>query len=294
MLKYLNLLFLLILCTACEIDYNFNSENRSNQVVVNSLITPNKPFQLQLNWSKRYSDGGKYAPIADAEVDLYENGKHIYNGKTNDQGACISTFVAQKNCEYKVKIIIPNFGEVWAETSIPDLPDTYISFDKKIGSYFHFDIKQLIMPKNSCALWIDGVRKYKDSYRPDRIEEIYSFNTSSIFVDQVNGSNDTYEAQDKGSTVSFEHFLRITKENSLLATPLHFSVFGGSADNILFRIITASGEYDKYMRSRYKQSLNSDVGAEGNPFIEQITVYSNIHGGTGIFAGYNYIESLQL
>ena len=48
------------------------------------------------------------------------------------------------------------------------------------------------------------------------------------------------------------------------------------------------------MRSRYKQELNSEWNAQENPFIEQITVYSNIDNGLGIFAGYNYYTTPEL
>ncbi len=48
------------------------------------------------------------------------------------------------------------------------------------------------------------------------------------------------------------------------------------------------------MRSRYKQQLNTTESAEENPFIEQITVYTNISNGLGVFAGYNYFQISEL
>ncbi len=39
---------------------------------------------------------------------------------------------------------------------------------------------------------------------------------------------------------------------------------------------------------------NSEAEAEDNPFIEQISVYSNIDNGLGIFAGYNYYRTPEL
>lgn len=76
--------------------------------------------------------------------------------------------------------------------------------------------------------------------------------------------------------------------------PLRFSVFGGEDDINTFQIITASDAYDRYMRSRYKHDLNTGESAQENPFIEQITVYSNIDNGLGIFAGYNYFTTPEL
>jgi hypothetical protein len=48
------------------------------------------------------------------------------------------------------------------------------------------------------------------------------------------------------------------------------------------------------MKSRYKQELNTEWGGEENPFVEQITVYTNISNGLGIFAGYNYYKTLEI
>ena len=125
-------------------------------------------------------------------------------------------------------------------------------------------------------------------------KDIYAFYTTSVFVDQVNGANDAYESDEKGSTIDFEYFLRVARENLSAAFPLRFSVFGAVENRHTFQIIAASDTYDRYMRSRYKHELNTGESAQENPFIEQITVYSNIDNGIGIFAGYNYYTTPEL
>ena len=112
--------------------------------------------------------------------------------------------------------------------------------------------------------------------------DFYAFYTTSVFVDQVNGANDAYESDEKGSTIDFEYFLRVARENLSAAFPLRFSVFGAVENRHTFQIIAASDTYDRYMRSRYKHELNTGESAQENPFIEQITVYSNIDNGIGI------------
>lgn len=114
----------------------------------------------------------------------------------------------------------------------------------------------------------------------------------------MNGANDADEADEKGSTIIFDEFLRIPYENRTRVLPLYFSVWGTSDDRTrirhTFRFITPSDAYDRYMRSRYKQQLNTTESAEENPFIEQITVYTNISNGLGVFAGYNYFQISEL
>ena len=110
----------------------------------------------------------------------------------------------------------------------------------------------------------------------------------------MNGANDAYESDEKGSTIDFEYFLRVARENRSAASPLRFSVFGAVENRHTFQIIAASDTYDRYMRSRYKHALNTGESAQENAFIEQITVYSNIDNGIGIFAGYNYYTTPEL
>lgn len=284
-----------LVCCACEIDYDFNDRARKRQVVVNALISPQEPFTLQLNWSKPYSAEGKFAPVTGAGFRLYENGTNVAHGTSEADGSATTSFIATAGRRYRLEITVPDYGELSAETSIPEKPVVAIAFAGQKGWYRHFDLRALTMPSDAKAFWIRGTHLKRDSYTGQvRIEPIGAYYTTSTFVDQVNGANDTYEADEKGSTVDFEQFLRIPTENSQFVVPLHFSVYGAPEDLHAFQFITASNVYDRYMRSRYKQFLNSDWGAEGNPFIEQITVYSNISNGLGIFAGYNYIQTPEL
>lgn len=139
------------------------------------------------------------------------------------------------------------------------------------------------------AIWLRGTVRDNNGEK-----DIYAFYTTSVFVDQVNGANDAYESDEKGSTIDFEYFLRVARENLSAAFPLRFSVFGAVENRHTFQIIAASDTYDRYMRSRYKHELNTGESAQENPFIEQITVYSNIDNGIGIFAGYNYYTTPEL
>ena len=147
---------------------------------------------------------------------------------------------------------------------------------------------ELTVPDDTKSVWIRGKRRYNGW------KDVFEYYTTSAFVDQINGSNDASEANDKGSTVNFEQFLRIPYENCEAVVPLRFSVFGAEDEKHIFQVITASDTYDRYMKSRYKQELNTEWGGEENPFVEQITVYTNISNGLGIFAGYNYYTTLEI
>ena len=69
------------------------------------------------------------------------------------------------------------------------------------------------------AIWLRGTERDNNGEK-----DIYAFYTTSVFVDQVNGANDAYESDEKGSTIDFEYFLRVARENLSAAFPLRFSV----------------------------------------------------------------------
>lgn len=283
-----------VLCTvilfSCEVDYDFTGEELTRRVVINALITPQETFRIKLHWSGTYYEGDNFKPVTDAEIRLYEDNREVVRCRASDNGITQTPFFARTGCTYRLEISVDGYGELSAETTIPNAPAATVSFVQQKGWSRHFDLGKLEVANDFKALWIRGTY-YPHSYKPD---EYVIFCTTSPFVDQVNGANNAYESEDKGGTVDFEEFLRIPFEYRTYAIPLRFSVGGSSEDRHVFRIITASVAYDRYMRSRYKQQLNTEWGAEDNPFVEQITVYSNIINGIGIFAGYNYYQTPKL
>lgn len=278
-----------VILSSCEIDYNISHKDIEPRVVVNALITPKQPFAVQLHWSRNYSAESGFSPVAKAEIHLYEDNAEVVCCTANPTGVTETTFQATAGHSYRLIVTVPGYGDLSAQTTIPEAPTTTISFVLQKGWYRHFDMTNLSISSAVKAIWIKGQQKYQDES-----SAINNFYTVSAYVDQVNGANEAYESADKGSTIEFEKFLRIPGENCKIAMPLRFSVFGGEDDKNTFQIITASDAYDRYMRSRYKHDLNTGESAQENPFIEQITVYSNIDNGLGIFAGYNYFTTPEL
>lgn len=277
-----------VILSSCEVDYTFSEKEIKPRVTINALITPQEPFAVGLHWSRSYSATNTFSPVTEAEIRLYEDNIEVVRCQADPKGITETTFQAAAGRSYRLVVSVPGYGDLSAQTTIPAVPAANISFALQKGWYRHFDMTDLSAGADAKAVWIRGKRKYNG------FTDVFEYYTTSAFVDQVNGANDASEADDKGSTVDFEQFLRIPYENFGAVVPLRFSVFGAEDENHIFQIITASDTYDRYMRSRYKQELNSEWSAQENPFIEQITVYSNIDNGLGIFAGYNYYTTPEL
>lgn len=286
--------------TACmDVDYDFDGRTPEPQVTVNALISPQNDFEISLYWSGIYTDEiMTFKPVADAEIRLLEEGREVVRCTASPDGRTSTGFRASVGCSYRLEVTVPDYGRLTAETTVPEAPQAAINFVQMKGGYRHFVLDYLDIPEDIMSVWIQGNYARTDKESATIWQKITNYYTASLFVDQVNGSNDAFEADDKGSAMVFEEFIRIPQENSQQVQPLYFSVWG--ADNPsyslrhAFRVITPSDAYDRYMRSRYKQQLNSEWSAEENPFIEQITVYTNISNGLGIFAGYNYCQTSEL
>lgn len=283
-----------VLCAAvlvsCEVDYDFNGKTLPRRVVVNALITPHEAFTIRLHWSGSYAEGADFAPVTAAGIRLFEDGEEVLACQADPSGTTATAFHAAAGRRYRLEVSVPGYGELSAETTVPGAPSAVLLPLMYKGWYRHFNLKELSVPADAKAVWIRGSRTSEYG-----VQALWGFYTSSVFVDQVNGSNDAYEADEKGSTVDFESFLRIPYENCTAAVPLRFSTDGGDPESThLFRVIAASETYDRYMRSRYKQQLNTGEDAQENPFTEQVTVYSNIGNGFGIFAGYNEYKTSEL
>ena len=206
-----------VILSSCEVDYDFEGKDLKRRVVVNALITPQEEFAVRLNWSGTYTDGTKFKAVADAEIRLYENNAEVINCPADREGI--------------------------TETDIPQAPAGSLVFARQKGWYRHFDMTELTVPDDTKSVWIRGKRRYNGW------KDVFEYYTTSAFVDQINGSNDASEANDKGSTVNFEQFLRIPYENCEAVVPLRFSVFGAEDEKHIFQVITASDTYDRYMKS---------------------------------------------
>lgn len=278
-----------VVCWACEVNYSFGEKDFNPRVAVNALISPQEPFEVRLHWSRSHSPQNDFTPVREAEIRLYEDNTEVVRCPADPEGTTHTTFLATAGHTYHLVVSVPDYGELSARTTIPEAPAASLSFAYQKGWYRHFDMTDLTTGVDAKAIWIQGKERDNNGEK-----DIYAFYTTSVFVDQVNGANDAYESDEKGSTVDFEYFLRVARENLGVTFPLHFSVFGAVGNRHSFKIIAASDTYDRYMRSLYKHKLNTGISAQENPFIEQITVYSNVDNGIGIFAGYNYYITPEL
>ena len=231
MLRCISVFFVVFICWACEVDYSFGEKDFKPRVVVNALISPQEPFAVRLHWSRSYSAQSGFTPVGEAEIRLYEDNTEVVRCPADPEGTTQTTFRAVAGRSYRLVVSVPGYGELSARTTIPEAPAARISFAHQKGWYRHFDMTDLTAGVDAKAIWLRGTERDNNGEK-----DIYAFYTTSVFVDQVNGANDAYESDEKGSTIDFEYFLRVARENLSTAFPLRFSVFG-AVENRHFRLL---------------------------------------------------------
>lgn len=302
-----------LICFGCNYEYemNDNPADFKPQVVVNSIINPDEPVTVVLFWSRHYTEKGDFKQVENFDAELYEDDALVAQEKGAD--SVFTTVIRPKiGKKYRLKITVPNYGEVTAQTQIPmpaDASATYVA-SKGGGyrTYQHVRVDAIAAVEKSRSVWVRCFGVYEN----DKEEECSDLYSNSPFPDQINAVLDSDDADYRGSNVGFEHFIRVPYQNLGMITPLDFSVWlSGNIsvstdrenppldengepiwyidyklETVRVDVITPSDDYDRYTKTRYKQSLydyQPDL-----PFVSEIVpVYSNVQNGLGIFAGYS-------
>jgi hypothetical protein len=249
--------------------------------------------------------------IDGALVQIEEDGVLIVSGTTVN-GTLSSNIYPAVGKSYHLSVKVEGETEIIATTSIPPPADISCSIREKLRYFTYYDIYQLeyiaadvsdiTLPPEIPSAWITGYVKYENGsiYRSG-FGDLYS---NSPYLDQVNAVGDNNDVLQRESNVAYERgFIRIQRQALSLALPFTFSmqvfprisvsVFDEHdeyidsetfyAEQFLLHLISPSNEYDRYKRSAIKQDLVYGSLFTGDP----VSVYSNIHNGIGIFAGYN-------
>jgi len=287
--------------SSCEYDYEVDLGEFTPNVVVNSIINPDSTVKASLFWSRHTDDTSGYKVVDRFTAILYENNSVIFDGEGID-GALATAIYPKEGAKYRLEIDVPQYGKLSAETSIPLMPTVDLDYTGVIdgtqlgpwGSYYHFTINKISPNSDTRSLMI----------RVMSISEVMNYDgghyyANNAFCDQFNALFDISYTDLKGSSIDFEHYIRIPYKNIDQAIPLKFSVshliprkvFIDYDDDgfpiytqlyeTVTEIIAPSNEYDKYYKSAYQQNRYVYI------FSDTYSVHSNIENGLGIFAGYS-------
>lgn len=285
-MKLLKLLVLVLLCTSlftsCEEDFVLHRKEFTPSVVVNSVFTVNKPWEVNLSFSRDIlENGSKLTFIDNADVVVIEvlTGRRTHLSYVGDGNYTSEFYKAQQEKYYELEVHVPGYDVITARSRCPRFSEVVISdviestVDKTTQVAF-----QIHDNSSNFYIWnlvvSNGVRPIDTIYRGGPKELIYSIHgynqiagLTSHFTTPIN------DAASVGGDFMTKHI--DFNNNSNDTTQLQSKRY--------LRLITASKDLYTYYKSVDKYN-NIGIGSSITPSAD---IFSNIKGGLGIFAGFS-------
>lgn len=283
--KLFTILIVLTALIACEKTVYIDIPDKGRMITINSLFNPDSLLKVYVSKSCYILDYDIQA-IENATVEIYENGNLIDTLPYLNNGLYKSaTKKPSSGDRYKIKVTVPGMGTAETESYIP--PETnIISIDttsvKRIdtGGYryeqleFRVKFKDNPDKKNFYLLKPNQINIYTyDDYESDTI--ITDTIQSTMFYE----SNDPSVVEDLKLGLLFNDNLF---NGNIYEFVLSGKDFYSGTTSICINLNSISEDYFKYLATS-----NKHMEANWDPFMEKISVYSNVEGGVGIFGGYS-------
>lgn len=300
MKRYLIYSLLLFGVFSCIKELNIPKDIYPEKVVVNALFSPDSLLKMHVSLSKSPKTSSDFIHqdyehinfVENATIRLYKDGQYLQDLDYVENGWYTSSHYPVENSTYRVEVIVLGFEMVWAESYVPRYPEiTEQAVCKYIGPAVIDDIDYLARETKIF---------FKDEIGVDYYGFI-GFMGSFTFIDRQKVTDPSLLADVDfsilyGDFFSVINFRDVLFEGQNKTLSFQGSGFGINTTSTGFdlRFGSVSKEYYKYYDALYKHLVNANPDTQyldpiqllfmGNP----IETYSNINGGLGIFAGYNY------
>jgi hypothetical protein len=226
----------------------------------------------------------KIIPLENAHVSLKENDVIIYEGISD--AVLKPDIYPRAGMNYSITVSHEKYPAVTAETCIPE-PVKFEAIYMGDETYKIFEFKSAEM---AFPLWITSTVLMSNTHTPPaQYTFLYTYNLLIDNINRIEGSG--YVNKLVGNSYH-ELFFRIKTSNLPQLTDIVFSPKQAHAETWEYvsgteiRLITASPEYDRYCKTYYLLLSSPPLDSGVSSIMYQpVTVYSNIKGGRGIFAG---------
>ncbi len=288
------ILFLLFVsCTTKE--YEMDLKGYEPKLAVNSFFHQGELFKVSISATRAITSDEPFIAIDNAEVALYENNtfaeylvwrENDYWAEEIDRGYYYSTFTrASEGNNYSIEINVPGYDQVTAESIMPSKTNIQylnhewfetddIFSDRWLKSYLRIENTPV---RNDYYLFISTRRDGDQSLRYilfDIDDPILGESGMDADANYLLFNNELII----DSTYSFSLDI---PEDQLADLSVKIKVY--------YNLATLSNEAFQYLSTRTSQKNNDPR------FSEPVKVFSNVTGGTGIFAAMNIsTDSLSL
>ncbi|MCD6567074.1 MAG: DUF4249 domain-containing protein [Bacteroidales bacterium] len=277
-------LTLLIVLIACEKTVYIDIPDKGRMITINSLFNPDSLLKVSVSKSCYILDNDIQA-IENATVEVYENGNIINTLPYLNNGWYKSTIQKPTSGDrYKIKVTVPGMGTAETESYIP-AKTNIISIDT--ASVIKTDIDGYKDEQLEFRVRFKDNPDEKNYYilMPEEIH-IYTYNNGDKMITDTIQYTMNYEPGDP-SVIEDSWGMGMLFNDYLFNGNTYDFVFSVEkyfydTTSICISLKSISEDYFKYLATCYKQmEVNED------PFMEKISVYTNVEGGVGIFGGYS-------
>ena len=276
---------LLELTSGCIRDVTIHENDVNRQLVVNSILDPvQDTIVVHVSWSKPVQAALPFEHEKQAHVVLIEEDRLAGEFIWSDSSAYILPYKTKYGHRYKIEVSASG-KTAWGETVIPDLLDAEIrkAFP---GIYPDIFVVTLFKKENSGKHYWISATGYTGPHDDQKISITCSVLTDYELADDFNqniSDNSRYRFE-------YDVYMRFSDKGALSDT-LNIEVnpqcIGLPKTIYLFE---PDVHLDRYMKSSLLLH-KMDLYAEDSPVIyAPFPVFSNIHGGTGIFGSYSSVS----
>ncbi len=289
---------LIFICVSCTKIIEIDTYDFPSAPVINCFFTNDSIIEIKLSKTVSPFDSISNS-ISDANISLYENDIFIETLAFQDD-VFISTSTAQSGKKYSIRASIPEFPNITEISSSDILPEppilTSFTFrDSALIDQEGYPVRQAVISiqDNSDSIQYYEVlleicyfRNILDTIYEKRIADYCTENYDPVITKEgliefkpktLIFSNELFQAQTYSLKINFQN------ESYLDCTYPQYREF-----NLIVHLRKVSESYYKYKRHLviHQSSITSDFWSGTT---EPSTMYTNINGGYGIFAGYTEV-----
>ena len=186
----------------------------------------------------------------------------------------------------RLEASFPGFDPVWAETDVPLLPSFEIvstTWRKMEGDYYAYLAADIVLAVSDDASYdkyyfLQPVLEYIDPYTPGEVYATsWGFASSDILFRQASGSDALHDAMELFDSEGNYFSDDLIKGQRHVFT-ITLTTLPQKEEIAHLRVHVAAVN-----ESLYWYSLSFARLMENNLFAEGVTLYSNVHGGYGVF-----------
>ncbi len=289
-MKYFFVFLLFWFLSSCITNVDFTLTDREQEVTLNCILRPDNDTVIAfISSTKQVLSTVDFEPVENAQVTLYEEAKLAGHFQKSDSSAYILPYRVQPGKKYKIEVISGK-NHIEAECNIPNNIKAQITALKFVSYRYDYvaSFRDDISEDNYYWITIRGYRQYNGKPSLEKAQALYS---NYSYADDFNRLIETCDEY----IYEYEDYIRIYDKNLPNdSIKLQFISSEFLLDNGPQEVFVLAVDYhlDKYMKSSLLMEVN-DLYAEDVPIVySPQPVYSNIHGGTGIFGSYTSVSQI--